>query len=107
MLKERKKCILDEISNIDVIDQEGVLSSDLSAQRVLRKGELEELILREEIHWRQKAKVKWVKDGDCNAKVFYKVVDGRRNFWRMKEAWCWIILRASQRRSYFILKSST
>ena len=50
MLKERKKIILDEIANIDVIEQEGVLSSDLSAQRVERKGELEELILREEIH---------------------------------------------------------
>ena len=50
MLKERKKTILDEIANIDVIEQEGVLSSDLSAQRVERKRELEELILREEIH---------------------------------------------------------
>ena len=50
MLKERKKTILDEIANIDVIEQEGVLSFDLSAQRVERKRELEELILREEIH---------------------------------------------------------
>ena len=58
LLKERKKTVLDEIANIDVIEQEGVLSSDLAAQRIERKGELEELILREEIHWRQKAKVK-------------------------------------------------
>ena len=78
-LKERKKNILDEIANIDAIEQEGVLSSELSAQRVLRKGELEELILREEIHWRQKAKVKWVKDGDCNSKFFHKVTNDRRN----------------------------
>ncbi|RVW26228.1 Transposon TX1 uncharacterized 149 kDa protein [Vitis vinifera] len=35
--------------------------------------------LREEIHWRQKAKVKWVKDGDCNSKLFHKVANGRRN----------------------------
>ncbi|RVW24941.1 Retrovirus-related Pol polyprotein from transposon TNT 1-94 [Vitis vinifera] len=57
MLKERKKCILSEIANIDAVEQEGVLSLELSAQRALRKGELEELILREEVHWRQKAKV--------------------------------------------------
>ena len=50
MLKERKKTILDEIANIDVIEQEGVLSFDLSVQRVVRKGELEEIILREETH---------------------------------------------------------
>ena len=58
LLKERKKTVLDEIANIDVIEQEGVLSSDPAAQRIERKRELEELILREEIHWRQKAKVK-------------------------------------------------
>ena len=58
MLKERKKIILDEIANIDANEQEGALSSDLAAQRVVRKGELEEIILREEINWRQKAKEK-------------------------------------------------
>ena len=47
MLKERKKTILDEIANIDAIEQEGALSSDLAAQRVVRKGELEEIIMRE------------------------------------------------------------
>ena len=70
---------MDEITNIDAIEQEEVLSSDLSAQRVLRKGELEELILREKIHWRQKVKVKWVKDGDYNSKFFHKVANDRRN----------------------------
>ncbi|KAJ9685133.1 hypothetical protein PVL29_017245 [Vitis rotundifolia] len=61
------------------MEQEGGLSPELSIQRALRKGELEELILREEIHWRQKARVKWVKEGDCNSKFFYKVANGRRN----------------------------
>ncbi|RVW44362.1 LINE-1 retrotransposable element ORF2 protein [Vitis vinifera] len=61
------------------IEQEGALSSDLAAQRAIRKGELEELILREEIHWKQKAKIKWVKEGDCNSKLFHKVANGRRN----------------------------
>ncbi|RVX21544.1 putative ribonuclease H protein [Vitis vinifera] len=79
MLKERKKTISDEIANIDAIEQEGALSSDLVAQRAIRKGELEELILREEIHWKQKAKIKWVKEGDCNSKLFHKVANGRRN----------------------------
>ena len=79
MLKERKKSISDEIANIDAIEQEGALSSDLAAQRAIRKGELEELILREEIHWKQKAKIKWVKEGDCNSKLFHKVANGRRN----------------------------
>ena len=35
--------------------------------------------MREEIHWRQKAKLKWVKKGDCNSKFFHKVANDRRN----------------------------
>ena len=50
MLKERKKSILSEIANIDVVEQKRVISFELSAQRALRKGELEEFILMEEIH---------------------------------------------------------
>ena len=46
VLKERKKCIHSDIANIDAVEQGGVLSFELSAQRALRKGELEELILR-------------------------------------------------------------
>ena len=35
--------------------------------------------MREEIHWRQKAKVKLVKDEDCNSKLFHKVANRRQN----------------------------
>ena len=78
-LNERKKSILFDLTNFDTMEQEGGLSPELLVQRALRKGELEELILREEIHWRQKVRVKWVKEGDCNSNFFHKVANGRRN----------------------------
>ena len=79
VLNEKKKSILKDLANLDAIEQDGGLTSELLGQRALRKGELEDLILREEIHWRQKARVKWVKEGDCNSKFFHKVANGRQN----------------------------
>ncbi|RVW66522.1 putative ribonuclease H protein [Vitis vinifera] len=73
------------VIQLDWIAQVGGLTSDLLSQRASRKGELEELILREEIHWRQKARVKWVKEGDCNSKFYHKVANGRRNRKYIKE----------------------
>ncbi|RVX08311.1 hypothetical protein CK203_017644 [Vitis vinifera] len=84
-LNEKKKSILNDLANFDAIEQAGGLTSKLLSQRASRKGEIEELILREEIHWRQKARVKWVKEGDCNSKFFHKVANGRRNRKYIKE----------------------
>ncbi|RVW65102.1 hypothetical protein CK203_034943 [Vitis vinifera] len=96
-------------TNLDAIEQVGGLTSDLLVQSALRKGELEELILREEIHWRQKVRVKWVKEGDCNSKFFHKVANGRRNrkFIKVLENESGLVLnnaKSIHRRFYFTLK---
>ena len=49
-LNEKKKSILNDLTNFDAIEQVGGLTSELLSQRASRKWELEELILREEIH---------------------------------------------------------
>ncbi|RVW51293.1 hypothetical protein CK203_075418 [Vitis vinifera] len=43
----------------------------------LRRRELEDLLLKEEVHWRQKSRVKWIKEGDCNSKFFHRMANGR------------------------------
>ena len=37
------------------------------------------MLLKEEVQWRQKSRVKWIKEGDCNSKFFHRVATGRRS----------------------------
>ena len=78
-LRERKKLILSDLGRIDLIEQEGNLNLDLVSERTLRRRELEDLLLKEEVHWRQKSRVKWIKEGDCNSKFFHRMTNGRRS----------------------------
>ncbi|KAL6348507.1 hypothetical protein AAG906_009967 [Vitis piasezkii] len=78
-LKERKKLILTDLSRIDLFEQEGNLNPDLVLERTLRRRELEDVLLKEEVQWRQKSRVKWIKEGDCNSKFFHRVATGRRS----------------------------
>ncbi|RVW37380.1 hypothetical protein CK203_087736 [Vitis vinifera] len=78
-LRERKKHILTDLGRIDRIEQEGNLNLEVVSERILRRKELEDLLLKEEVQWRQKSRVKWIKEGDCNSKFFHRVATGRRS----------------------------
>ena len=55
-LKEKNNILIDIVC-IDTYKQEGNLTSKLSTMKALRKGESGELLLKEEVHWRQKVGV--------------------------------------------------
>ncbi|KAL8516097.1 hypothetical protein ACS0TY_014684 [Phlomoides rotata] len=42
------------------------------------KKKLVELLIREDIHWKQRAKIFWLKDGDTNTKFFHNMASMRR-----------------------------
>ena len=62
-LKEKKKIIFSDVMILDEKEQESNFSSHLAARRMLRKGELEDVLLKEKVFWRQKSRVKWIKKG--------------------------------------------
>lgn len=74
------RLIKSELSTkIDFLDrrEEGKgLNEERSERKVLRNlgGIFKELIM-----WRQKMRLRWVKEGDANSKLFHNVVNNRRN----------------------------
>uniref|UniRef100_A0A0V0H5V8 Putative ovule protein n=1 Tax=Solanum chacoense TaxID=4108 RepID=A0A0V0H5V8_SOLCH len=42
--------------------------------------EFEEIAIKEEIAWRQRSKVQWLKDGDKNTKVFHNLADAHKRY---------------------------
>lgn len=51
----------------------------LKAKLVSLKVQLQELIVNEEIFWRQKPRATWIKQGDVNTKFFHNMANGRKN----------------------------
>ena len=87
-LKERKLAIILDIERIDLLKLEGSITQDIFALMSLRKKELGDVLLKEEIHWRQSSRTKWIKEGDRNSKFFHRVAKmegGKRNSlrWRL------------------------
>lgn len=54
------------------------MSPQLVEKKKRLEGDMESILRREDIFWSQKAKCKWLKEGDGNTKYFHKVANDRK-----------------------------
>lgn len=59
-------------------DSDGFLPSDMVEMRKDLLANMEFILRCEDIHWNQKAKCKWIKEGNKNTKFFHRVANGKR-----------------------------
>ncbi|CAL1383191.1 unnamed protein product [Linum trigynum] len=62
--------ILGKIKEIDKLEEQGTISEAQHVERALLRCELEKILLKEEITWRQKSREIWLKVGEKNNSFF-------------------------------------
>ena len=69
---------MEKVKEIDLKEESGNIDDNLRKERWELKDNLEKVILKEEISWRQKARIKWVREWDNNSKLFHKIVNMKK-----------------------------
>lgn len=67
-----------QAGSLDLIQEQRPLTEDEQLQKALTG--YEEVARNEEIGWRQRFKVQWIKSGDKNTKYFYRVATTHKSF---------------------------
>ena len=70
--------ILKRIQEIDKEEVRGVLREEVVIERRELKEKLGDVLLKEEVSWNQKAKVKGVVEWDANSKLFHRIINQKK-----------------------------
>ena len=77
--RERKWEIIGKIQRLDKKEEENIIEEFEVLERRSLQNRLEEVIFKEAIAWKQKMKLRWIKEWDNNSRLFHILVNNRRN----------------------------
>lgn len=77
--KLKKIVLMQEVDVFDIIKEGRRLSlTELQQEQAILEN-LRETHRQEEIYWRQRSRLQWLREGDDNMKYFHAVANGRKN----------------------------
>ena len=77
-VERQKKELLEALKFLDVKEGEHSLSEVELGERAMLRSQIQNLLSLEEVSWRQKSRMLYIKEGDNNTKFFYKMANSRR-----------------------------
>jgi hypothetical protein len=79
-VKRKKMNLLEELWVFDVIEEGRALGGEEITKKAEVVSELESSSLLEEVSWRQKSRVLWLKEGDKCTKFFRSIASSKRRY---------------------------